>query len=59
MLALRPDIVEAVWQAVAGHLPVREEKPPALLPPQARAGSRLLRGDPVPPRHRLQLPMTA
>jgi transposase len=27
MLALRPDIVEAVWQAVAGHLPEREEKP--------------------------------
>ena len=26
MLALRPDIVEAVWQAVAGHLPEREEK---------------------------------
>ncbi len=26
MLALRPDIVEAVWQAVAGHLPEREKK---------------------------------
>ena len=27
MLALRPDIVEAVWQAVASHLPERENKP--------------------------------
>src|SRR5487761_2269723 len=27
MLALRPDIVEAVWQAFSGHLPKRTSKP--------------------------------
>ena len=27
MLALRPDIVEAVWQAFSGHLPERRETP--------------------------------
>jgi len=52
MLRATSDIVEAVWQAVAGHLPEREEKAhPLGCHRRARPRPGLLRGDPVPPRH--------
>jgi len=56
MLALRPDIVEAVWQAVAGHLPeTRGEGSSARLSPRARPDRDCFEAILFPPRHRVQL----
>ena len=56
MLALNPVVVEAVWQAFAAYLPEHEEKTPSTrLSSTTRPGSGLLRGDPFPIGHRVQL----
>ena len=56
MLALDPDVVDAVWQAFAAYLPERRASVrirSAVTAPGLGPG--MLRGDLVPPRHRLQL----